>query len=314
MVALSATTVTHAAFMDVELFGGVHHEGAVRRQDLLTSLLSTDAIATPTAAASSPSTTEEPTTASADDTTTTEPAPTTTEQPTTTDATSPTAEPTTTQDPTQDPTPTTDGQTTTTEASPTAGPTTTDGPTATSTTTGGGAGGSSGTATATATDAGTSTTAEPTTTNAPSTTLSSYTSVVTEVTVVTTRDESGQETTFQTSTTRTSTGASLVTSQPDTSSNNPSMAQGTRNIIIGVTVGVGGAIVLGVAGLLFWRLRNKRRNSEESEDLVSYGNGFGGPGTAEKSEAPSNPGGRSPFQSTLESYHAPTQTNAASNF
>ncbi|KAK7750429.1 hypothetical protein SLS62_007618 [Diatrype stigma] len=302
MVALSATTVTHAAFMDVELFGGVHHEGAVKRQtNLLTSLLSTDALTTPTAAASSPSTTEEPTTSSTEDAVTTEPS-STTEAPTTTDAPSPTSEPTTTQDPTTapttDPTTTTDGQTTTTEASPTTGPTTTNGPTST-TTNAGGAGGSS----------DTSTTAEPTTTSAPSTTLSSYTSVVTEVTVITTRDESGQ-----TSTTRTSTGASLVTSQPDTPNSNPRMAQGTRNIIVGVTVGVGGAIVLGVAGLLFWRLRNKRRNNEESEDLVSYGNGFGGPGTAEKSEAPTNPGGRSPFQSTLESYHAPTQTNAASNF
>ncbi|KAI0436270.1 hypothetical protein F4803DRAFT_542811 [Xylaria telfairii] len=88
-----------------------------------------------------------------------------------------------------------------------------------------------------------------------------------------------------------------------------------RNIIIGVTVGVGGAIILAAGGILYWRLRNKRRSQEENEELISYGAGFGGPGTAEKSEA-SGPSAsaRSPFQSTLENYHAPTQTNAASNF
>jgi len=92
------------------------------------------------------------------------------------------------------------------------------------------------------------------------------------------------------------------------------MAAETKNIIIGVTVGIGGAIILGVGALMYWRLRNKQRNSEESEDLVSYGNGFGGPGTAEKPETAGSASGRSPFQSTLESYHAPSQANTASNF
>ncbi|KAJ8121936.1 hypothetical protein ONZ43_g1738 [Nemania bipapillata] len=88
-----------------------------------------------------------------------------------------------------------------------------------------------------------------------------------------------------------------------------------RSTIIGVTVGVGGAIILAAGGILYWRLRNKRRSQEENEELISYGAGFAGPGTAEKSEA-SGPtaSARSPFQSTLETYHAPTQTNAASNF
>lgn len=89
----------------------------------------------------------------------------------------------------------------------------------------------------------------------------------------------------------------------------------TRSIIIGVTVGIGGAIILAAAGVLYWRLRNKRRSQEENEELISYGAGFGGPGTAEKTEASApSAGARSPFQSTLETYHAPTQTNAASNF
>lgn len=92
------------------------------------------------------------------------------------------------------------------------------------------------------------------------------------------------------------------------------MPPSTKKTIIGVCVGVGGAIVLAAAGVLFWRLRSKRRSQEENEELVSYGDGFGGPGTAEKSEPSGSTATRSPFQSTLESYHAPTQTNAASNF
>ncbi|KAI2632737.1 hypothetical protein GGS21DRAFT_521030 [Xylaria nigripes] len=88
-----------------------------------------------------------------------------------------------------------------------------------------------------------------------------------------------------------------------------------RNTIIGVTVGVGGAIILTAAGILYWRLRNKRRGQDENEELITYGPGFGGPGTAEKTE-PIGPSAnvRSPFQSTLETYHAPTQANTASNF
>lgn len=96
---------------------------------------------------------------------------------------------------------------------------------------------------------------------------------------------------------------------------NSGLSATARNTIIGVTVGVGGAIILAAAGILYWRLRNKRRSQEENEELISYGAGFGGPGTAEKSETSgASAGARSPFQSTLETYHAPTQTNAASNF
>ncbi|KAI1825796.1 hypothetical protein F4861DRAFT_499860 [Xylaria intraflava] len=111
---------------------------------------------------------------------------------------------------------------------------------------------------------------------------------------------------------------SVVVSTPGLSGNSGSKSSSggitptTRNTIIGVTVGVGGAIVIAAAGLLYWRLRSKRRTQEENEELITYGAGFGGPGTAEKTE-PSGPV-RSPFQSTLETYHAPSQTNAASNF
>lgn len=309
MVALSATSVAKAAWLDVELFGGVHHEGAVRRQlGDLTSAITADAdsATSPTAAATTSATTEETTTEDESTTATTP-----TEEPTTTteEVTTPTTEQTT--DPTTttaaDPTTTTDTEPTTTDVTQPSEPTTTTtSPTSTSTDGSGAGAGSS---------PSTTTTQKPSTTRAPTTSTSSFTSVVTEVTVIRTTNSVGQETSFETQTTRTSTGAALVTTTPDPESDNPGMDDGTKRTIIGVTVGVGGAIVLGVAGLLFMRLRNKRRSGEESEDLVSYGNGFGGPGTAEKSETATNPSsGRSPFQSTLESYHAPTQTNAASNF
>jgi len=91
------------------------------------------------------------------------------------------------------------------------------------------------------------------------------------------------------------------------------MSSQTKNTIIGVCVGVGGAIILAVIGVLIWRLR-RRRNQEENEDLVNYGAGTSqfnsGP---EKSEAGGSASGRSPFQSTLESYHAPS-SNTGTNF
>ncbi|KAI2619572.1 hypothetical protein GGR54DRAFT_639899 [Hypoxylon sp. NC1633] len=153
-------------------------------------------------------------------------------------------------------------------------------------------------------DGGDSTTSGPATTAPPTTS--------TLVIFTTSTDAGGQTVVYSSSSLIVST-PTPVPSSPDSQSGMP---QDTKNIIIGVCVGVGGAIVLGVAGLLFWRLRSKRRNQDENEELVSYGEGFGGPGTAEKTEP--TPGGtaagRSPFQSTLESYHAPTQTNAASNF
>ncbi|KAI0476253.1 hypothetical protein GGR56DRAFT_641851 [Xylariaceae sp. FL0804] len=161
-------------------------------------------------------------------------------------------------------------------------------------------------AASTSTDSSSSTTSSPTTTAKPST--------FTSTAYVTTTDSSGHTTV--------SSSAAVVTTTPSLSgssgsSDNSGISTGTKHTIIGVTVGVGGAIILAVAGVLFWRLRSKRRSQEENEELVSYGHGFGGPGTAEKTEPAGPVGagpGRSPFQSTLESYHAPTQTNAASNF
>lgn len=91
------------------------------------------------------------------------------------------------------------------------------------------------------------------------------------------------------------------------------MSPQTRNTVIGVVVGIGGAIIL--AGIAFLVFRLYRKKAPEQDDgLMDYNSGHS---PAEKSDVASGAGsqnGRSPFQSTLESYHAPTQVNTASNF
>jgi hypothetical protein len=73
-------------------------------------------------------------------------------------------------------------------------------------------------------------------------------------------------------------------------------------------VGVGGAIVLAGVALVAWRIWGRRKSQEENDGLMDYGH------DAPKTEASGSTSGRTPFQSTLESYHAPTQVNTASNF
>ena len=85
------------------------------------------------------------------------------------------------------------------------------------------------------------------------------------------------------------------------------MTQGTKNIIIGVAVGVGGALILG--GLLFvaWRIWGRKGNStDESAGLMHSGR----PGH-EKNSSVDN----SPFKSTLDQYHNPAgRVNQSANF
>ncbi|KAI1778948.1 hypothetical protein F4818DRAFT_402972 [Hypoxylon cercidicola] len=285
MVALSVTSVTGVAWLNP------HHGGyEVKRQDDTISI-GTDLPTDSTAADPTSSTTDDPPSSS-----TTPPDTSVSETPTSTTSEPPTSTPTSTS--------TTADNTSPTSADTT--PTSTNGPTTippTSTPT-------SGSPTSTPTSTSTSTGGEGgDETSAPaSTTVAPVTS--TFVFVTTTTDAAGQ--TFVTSSS--STFVTTPTADPDRSSQPSGMEQGTKNIIIGVCVGVGGAIILAAAGVLFWRLRSKRRNQDESEELVSYGDGFSGPGAAEKPDTAGSPSARTPFQSTLESYHAPTQTNAASNF
>lgn len=99
------------------------------------------------------------------------------------------------------------------------------------------------------------------------------------------------------------------------------MSTETRNTIIGVVVGVGGAIVLAVAGVFAWRIWGRKKHSEENDGLMSYTNGTEGKSEVGALGAGSTVSGantgRSPFQSTLESYHAPTRperANPSANF
>ncbi|KAI1258502.1 hypothetical protein F5Y18DRAFT_345747 [Xylariaceae sp. FL1019] len=278
----------------------------VHGRDLIGSLLGGEADDETTTSSAA-----DPTTSSSDPTTSSE-APTTTTESTTTESTdsstSTTDEPTTST--TDEPTSSTPPPTTTTSTS----------------TTDGGDGGDTGltTTTTSATEGQTPTTAATTTTDG-QTSQTSQAGQTTETKTSTTAKPYTTSTTIVfTSTdseghTFTSSTLSQVVQTPGlsgsgSSSKNTGLSPKEKSTVIGVTVGVGGAIVLAALGVLFWRLRSKKRSNEEQEELVSYGEGFGGPGAAEKTTEPSPGASRSPFQSTLESYHAPSSTNAASNF
>lgn len=75
-----------------------------------------------------------------------------------------------------------------------------------------------------------------------------------------------------------------------------------------MVVGVGGAIILGGLALVAWRIWGRKKHHEENVGLMDYGS------AAEKPDTGGSMAGRTPFQSTLESYHAPTQVNTAANF
>lgn len=73
--------------------------------------------------------------------------------------------------------------------------------------------------------------------------------------------------------------------------------------------------MLAVAGLFAWRIWGRKRGNDDNDGLM-YNDGTEGKSEVGALGAGSTVTGnpRSPFQSTLESYHAPTQVNASSNF
>jgi hypothetical protein len=90
------------------------------------------------------------------------------------------------------------------------------------------------------------------------------------------------------------------------------MSPKTKSTVIGVVVGIGGAIVL--AGLLVvaWRIWGRKKSEDESDGLMGFRSGSAG---HEKADGVSGAGAANPFQSTLENYHNPAkQVNASSNF
>lgn len=100
-------------------------------------------------------------------------------------------------------------------------------------------------------------------------------------------------------------------SSAGSNSGSSGLSTSAKNTIIGVVVGVGGAIV--IAGLAFvaWRVWGSKKHDRDhdEDDLMSAGTAVGS-NTREKVPGASN----TPFKSTLDQYHNPGPVNAASNF
>ncbi|KAK4181791.1 hypothetical protein QBC36DRAFT_40963 [Triangularia setosa] len=127
-------------------------------------------------------------------------------------------------------------------------------------------------------------------------------------TIVTTNPD-GQETTVIDEVVTTSTSQPLPNEGGNNKGQSSGMTEQTRNTVIGVVVGVGGAIVLAGLGFVAWRIWGKKKQQEEQDTLMDDYSAVG-----EKPDTIGSTSTRTPFQSTLESYHAPTQVNTASNF
>ncbi|KAJ5835009.1 Mid2-like cell wall stress sensor [Penicillium robsamsonii] len=110
--------------------------------------------------------------------------------------------------------------------------------------------------------------------------------------------------------TTTSTPASEPSLNGDKGSGSSGVSSSDKKIIIGVVVGVGGAILIGAVGLVFWRIHKKRSEQYGDEDDLMGGTAVG---SGPREKAPS-PAGNTPFKNTLDQYHNPGPVNAASNF
>ncbi|KAL8693670.1 MAG: hypothetical protein Q9218_001527 [Villophora microphyllina] len=111
----------------------------------------------------------------------------------------------------------------------------------------------------------------------------------------------------------TSTGASTSTPTLDTNESGSSKSglnSSQKRIIIGVVVGIGGAILLGGIAVVAWRVWGRKgRSSDGNNDLTDSHPGSSG------REKRSSISGQSPFRSTLDQYHHQTgPVNTASNF
>lgn len=90
------------------------------------------------------------------------------------------------------------------------------------------------------------------------------------------------------------------------------MSAKTKSTVIGVVVGVGGAIVLAGLFVVAWRIWGRKKNEDESDGLMGFRSGSAG---HEKPNSGTGNGPANPFQSTLENYHNPARNvNASSNF
>jgi len=92
------------------------------------------------------------------------------------------------------------------------------------------------------------------------------------------------------------------------------MSDSTKKTVIGVVVGVGGAIILAGLGIVAYRIWGRKKNEDESDGLMGFRTGSAG---HEKTGSLSSPGvpPANPFQTTLDQYHNPNRhVNASSNF
>ena len=86
------------------------------------------------------------------------------------------------------------------------------------------------------------------------------------------------------------------------------LSKGQKNTIIGVVVGVVGALVLGGLAFAAWRVWGKKKSGADDDD-TDYINGVS------EAKPSSDPSENTPFRSTLDQYHNPTgRVNASSNF
>ncbi|KAL8766585.1 MAG: hypothetical protein Q9209_006650 [Squamulea sp. 1 TL-2023] len=113
-----------------------------------------------------------------------------------------------------------------------------------------------------------------------------------------------------------STSSAVSTKSPtsldanDSSSNKSGLDPAQKRIVIGVVVGIGGAILLGGIAIVAWRIwGHKGRATDDDNDLMDSHPGSSG------REKQSSISGHSPFRSTLDQYHnQPGPVNTASNF
>jgi hypothetical protein len=89
------------------------------------------------------------------------------------------------------------------------------------------------------------------------------------------------------------------------------MSSKTKATVIGVVVGIGGAIILGGLLIVAWRIWGRKKNDDDSDGLMGFRTGSGG----HEKDNSGNAVAPNPFQSTLENYHNPARpVNASSNF
>ncbi|KAL6878103.1 hypothetical protein HDV57DRAFT_499968 [Trichoderma longibrachiatum] len=304
VVVVSILCLVQANWWDVQK---VHHRGLIRRADLSDvvgdlkkSTSADDSLPSPAPPSQSPSSTPAQQTTADDSSSSTSASP--SSPPSTSESASATPAPGSTSSPASTTAePTTSAPDSTSSAGPT--PSATTPPSTTTSSSGGGSDDSS--SDDSSSDQKTSDGGNGKGGSSPSETPSAV--VSTKVEVVTMTNSDGSKTTQTTTTKTTHTAALNAENQKPTG-----MSTKTRNTIIGVVVGVGGAAILGALILVAFRVWGRKKHAEEADGLMAYNSDL--VAGAEKSPRGSSSGAgqRNPFQSTLENYHQPV--NASANF